>query len=322
MRPLNAMLSAKSYKQRARSNDIRCLCEWPVPIFLAYRQLSPPLPLVINMNEEQKQEVEALISIFGPSECHFRDDGCELYFPYGECSNVATLGMHLESSYPSAAPAITLSGLPRGLTEALTVHLHGVSAAHTGEPHLYQLVQELRAWLGLDDVPDGEANLVHTHDEAEDGGTQAAASCTIPIAHGTHGCGVCIDRKSVFQAHVAPVTCRDDVSAVMATLLSEPKIARATHNIVAYRFWHAGTGTWTCEGDDDGEDGAAYKLATMLASMQVRNAVVVVSRWYGGILLGPVRFHHINTVAKQLLEREGYGKDAVGGGATGKAKGK
>jgi hypothetical protein len=34
--------------------------------------------------------------------------------------------------------------------------------------------------------------------------------------------------------------------------------------------------------------------------------IVVVSRWYGGIKLGPDRFKHINNVARELLESEGF----------------
>lgn len=53
--------------------------------------------------------------------------------------------------------------------------------------------------------------------------------------------------------------------------------------------------------DDDGESAAGGKLMQMLRSMRVVNVVVVVSRWYGGINLGPARFKCINTVAGELL---------------------
>jgi putative IMPACT (imprinted ancient) family translation regulator len=53
----------------------------------------------------------------------------------------------------------------------------------------------------------------------------------------------------------------------------------------------------------------------------VQGAVVVVSRWFGGILLGPARFGLINNTARQLLEQTGYisakqqqGKKGGGGG--------
>lgn len=45
--------------------------------------------------------------------------------------------------------------------------------------------------------------------------------------------------------------------------------------------------------------------------LDVRNAVVVVSRWYGGILLGPDRFKHINNCARNILVEEGYAASAV-----------
>lgn len=45
--------------------------------------------------------------------------------------------------------------------------------------------------------------------------------------------------------------------------------------------------------------------------LDVRNVVVVVSRWYGGILLGPDRFKHINNCARNILVEEGYAASAV-----------
>ena len=34
--------------------------------------------------------------------------------------------------------------------------------------------------------------------------------------------------------------------------------------------------------------------------------LVVVSRWYGGVKLGPARFTHINNAARQLLVELGH----------------
>ncbi len=38
----------------------------------------------------------------------------------------------------------------------------------------------------------------------------------------------------------------------------------------------------------------------------VQDVVVVVSRWFGGVLLGPQRFTLINNTARLLLEACGY----------------
>jgi len=41
--------------------------------------------------------------------------------------------------------------------------------------------------------------------------------------------------------------------------------------------------------------------------MNVENVVVIVSRWFGGIKLGPERFKLICNSARHLLEEQGYG---------------
>ena len=39
---------------------------------------------------------------------------------------------------------------------------------------------------------------------------------------------------------------------------------------------------------------------------------MIVSRWYGGILLGPDRFKHINNAARNVLESAGFIEHKVG----------
>nr|XP_058896913.1 protein IMPACT isoform X6 [Kogia breviceps] len=68
-----------------------------------------------------------------------------------------------------------------------------------------------------------------------------------PIDHGIP----ITDRRSTFQAHLAPVVCPKQI-------------------------------------------------------LNVRNVMVVVSRWYGGILLGPDRFKHINNCARNILVEKNY----------------
>ena len=55
------------------------------------------------------------------------------------------------------------------------------------------------------------------------------------------------------------------------------------------------------DNEDDGEDAAGSKLAYLLDMRQDDNVVVCVSRWFGGIQLGPKRFAHIINVARELL---------------------
>ena len=52
-------------------------------------------------------------------------------------------------------------------------------------------------------------------------------------------------------------------------------------------------------------------IHTTLQIVDARNVIIIVSRWYGGILLGPDRFKHINNSARTLLGQEGFIKNKV-----------
>jgi putative IMPACT (imprinted ancient) family translation regulator len=64
--------------------------------------------------------------------------------------------------------------------------------------------------------------------------------------------------------------------------------------------------------DDDGEAGAGSRLLKLLQIVNACNVIVVVSRWYGGILLGPSRFQFITNAARSLLDECGYIKAKPG----------
>lgn len=55
------------------------------------------------------------------------------------------------------------------------------------------------------------------------------------------------------------------------------------------------------DNNDDGEDGAGARLAHLLEVRKEDGVLVVVSRWFGGIKLGPKRFSHISNTARELL---------------------
>lgn len=114
------------------------------------------------------------------------------------------------------------------------------------------------------------------------------------------------DRKSTFQAHLAIVQGDEQVQWAKRHLLENGKIARATHNMIAYRYWDEARGVQVADNDDDGEDGAGSKMAGLLELMGVQNAFIMVSRWYGGIKLGPDRFKHIATTTQKILNDNGF----------------
>lgn len=107
------------------------------------------------------------------------------------------------------------------------------------------------------------------------------------------------DRKSIFQAHAIRISSIQQVDKYSKMLKTHKKIAKATHNIYAYRLKE---GKYTTSAfDDDGETRAGERLLELLKNMNVDNIFVMVSRWFGGIQLGADRFKHINDSAKILI---------------------
>lgn len=58
--------------------------------------------------------------------------------------------------------------------------------------------------------------------------------------------------------------------------------------------------------DDDGETQAGARLKHLLEVLDLTGVLVVVTRWFGGIHLGPDRFKHINQAARDALEAGGF----------------
>ncbi|XP_050798010.1 protein IMPACT isoform X3 [Gopherus flavomarginatus] len=127
-----------------------------------------------------------------------------------------------------------------------------------------------------------------------------------PINHGNP----ISDRRSTFQAHLAPIVSPKQVKMVLAKLYENKKIASATHNIYAYRIYCEDKQTYLQDCEDDGETAAGGRLLHLMQILNVRNVLVVVSRWYGGILLGPDRFKHINNCARNILVEYSYTSSA------------
>lgn len=66
------------------------------------------------------------------------------------------------------------------------------------------------------------------------------------------------------QAHVAAVTSAAEVDAMMLALLRSSKVARATHNMLAYRVADPSSGALVQDFDDDGETAAGSRMLHLL----------------------------------------------------------
>ncbi|KAF1808221.1 UPF0029-domain-containing protein [Eremomyces bilateralis CBS 781.70] len=115
-------------------------------------------------------------------------------------------------------------------------------------------------------------------------------------------------KRSVFVARAAPVQSVEEASRFIMHLKdTNKKVASATHNITAWRIKR--DNIVYQDYDDDGEDAAGGRLLHLLQLTDSWNVVVIVTRWYGGIHLGPDRFRLIGAVARDALVVGGFVKE-------------
>ena len=90
--------------------------------------------------------------------------------------------------------------------------------------------------------------------------------------------------KSRFIAYVAPAESREEAESFIAEIRAKHR--DATHNVPAMVIGDRMQIQW---GSDDGEPGgtSGTPMAQLLAKEGITNVVVVVTRYFGGIKLGP-----------------------------------
>lgn len=105
------------------------------------------------------------------------------------------------------------------------------------------------------------------------------------------------DRGSRYAVTGGPATTRAGAEAFIATLRQEKRYAKATHN-----SWALISATEGPLKNDDGEAGAGAVILRMLEREGLRDVIVVVTRWYGGVQLGGDRFAHVVTCVRAFLD--------------------
>ncbi|KAJ1352013.1 hypothetical protein KIN20_008200 [Parelaphostrongylus tenuis] len=170
-----------------------------------------------------------------------------------------------------------------------------------GSPIIYTWVTMIKNFLENRVMSESQAECSNDGSDHEDERNSRLSAVVPVILHGD----VLTDRKSRFQAHVARIQSENEVTLVLERLRENPKIARATHNIYAYRVTECRNGRLVRLEDfvDDGETGASSRMLQLLHKMNVDNVIVVVSRWYGGVHLGTDRFRHITNLTYDILSK-------------------
>ena len=103
----------------------------------------------------------------------------------------------------------------------------------------------------------------------------------------------------VFQGHSMKVCDQDDIIPTLHTIYSDSRVARATHNIYAYRLKCGDR--YVEHFEDDREWGAGRMLLELLRKENRENELVCVTRWYGGKRIGKKRFDYMLGAAKEAL---------------------
>ncbi len=264
----------------------------------------------------EEGELMALQSIFSPSDLliHKPEEGerpgCVHVLVFGETCSATLLVDPL--AYPAQPPPCEVEGLKRGEAAAVLEAVAKLGSSLAGSAMLFELINLLRELLGVPGAAGWEEELEEQEQQAQEpalqqvpGGGGGGGAAAPPIFSGAFE----TERRSVFQGHAAAVGSVGQVAAALEHIACLPRVARATHPCMyAYRIVTP-EGATLADNCDDGESGAGAKLAKLLVNMQASSgALVVVSRWYGGVPLGPSRFGIIANVARKALLLAGLGE--------------
>lgn len=171
-------------------------------------------------------------------------------------------------------------------------------------------------------LPLNDLSNLHINDSVSDTATTAATS--IPEPNWALSQPLLVSKSSFVGRALQVDDLRSATSALAHLLTTNKKVAAATHNITAWRIKSRASEDapeiTVQDCDDDGETAAGGRLLHLLQLMDVWNVMVVVTRWYGGVKMGPDRFRVVNVVARDALVRGGFAKDE--GEISNKGKGK
>lgn len=107
------------------------------------------------------------------------------------------------------------------------------------------------------------------------------------------------DRGSRYAVSGAKVADAAQIKHVLAELRRNKRFAKATHH-----SWAAVLDDGPLK-EDDGESGAGALILQMLERAELRDHVVIVTRWYGGKHLGGDRFRHVIDAVRHYLRETG-----------------
>ena len=279
------------------------------------------------MSEELLDEITSINSIYDENTLVATSDDSGIYALILPTQASVSLRVEFPSDYPDAPPSILgtqhIGGnIAKGEGQQIVDCIRAVLAEIyiPGSPCIFDLIEEggqKLQQLGLDTSSrEEEQQTSQTNGQDQDAtGSQEAYSDEHQSLDDLGDAppwvlsDVITEKKSVFLARAAEVHSVDEAKTYLAHLLAtDKKAAKATHNITAWRI-RGENGVQFQDCDDDGESAAGGRLLHLLELMGVWNVMVVVTRWYGGIHLGPDRFRLINQAARDAVMKGEFASD-------------
>lgn len=304
-------------------------------------------------NEELAEEIEAINSIYGPSTINLTNSPSSVSAESAISTTITlqipshdqlSFLVGFEKTYPATTPpriigTASTSGLARGQgKKAVGILEDAVRQTWSeGSVCLFEVIEEAGEKfeeLQAESGPGGEEDEGEREANTDGGNLTTPDYMDAPTAQMSYHLDtppdwtvsdVITERKSVFVGRAVQVESKEEAERCLDHLLAtEKKIASATHNITAWRIRQknkkssssgkeAESDTVVQDFDDDGETAAGGRLLHLMQLMDVWDVVVIVTRWFGGVKLGPDRFRLINAAGRDALVKGGFAKKEPAG---------
>jgi putative IMPACT (imprinted ancient) family translation regulator len=112
-------------------------------------------------------------------------------------------------------------------------------------------------------------------------------------------------RSSTFIAHASAVTAPAARSGLIKSLMEKkPELETASHNAWAIRTSFGNSPLVQEASFDDGESGCGKFMLELMREVNVTNTLVVLTRWYGGVMLGPDRWRLMRECINDALSAQ------------------
>ena len=277
-------------------------------------------------HKDAENEVEVINSIYGENTLKRAPDVAPGVYLLAIPQKDVTLRLSIPNQYPNVSLQIVAvesvgPATRKGYgTRVLNIAREAVQKIFTpGQVCIFDLLQDLEQRLDQESATEDEqhANPSYASDDNKSPPDKLSDQIDAPNETATPPqwtlSATVTEKKSVFVARACAIQSTSEAQVAMTHLISTDKrVSKATHNISAYRIRTLVNGHEVTyqDGDDDGEDAAGGRLLKLLQMMDVWNVLVIVSRWYGGVKLGPARFGIINAVARDAVVAGGFVKDS------------